>query len=419
MADAALAVTQEGGLFYLPEDTTMQHKDSTVQKRTFFKKFLDYFNDANKDKNHKKFDFSIIGGPHYSTDTKLGLGLVAAGLYRTDRNDMLLPPSNVSLFGDVSTVGFYMLGIRGTHIFPQDKYRLDYTLYFYSFPSKFWGIGYDMGKVDANESDLDRWQAQVKASFLFRIADNLYIGPMVSYDYVHGKNMERPELLEGMNLTTANYGVGLSLAYDSRDVLTNPHKGYYLNITQCFRPKFLGNDYAFSTTDLRTSYYHPVWKGGLLAGELRGTFNFGNPSWAMMALLGSQSRDQRLIRLCTWFGTEQQEFPGRCQFLCPSECKHPLVPFRRTQQQSTCSQSQTGTNPPSTAKPERTNVTGTDPSRQQSGRSKAGKRTCRPFPATGGREQACQQKPVRSRSGNTLRPFGSPSVMATGLRNES
>lgn len=88
---------------------------------------------------------------------------------------------------------------------------------------------------------------------MFRIADNLYIGPMASYDYVHGKNMERPGLLEGMNLTTANYGVGLSLAYDSRDVLTNPHKGYYLNITQCFRPKFLGNDYAFSTTDLRTS----------------------------------------------------------------------------------------------------------------------------------------------------------------------
>ena len=81
MADAALAVTQEGGLFYLPEDTTTQHKDSTVQKRTFFKKFLDYFNDANKDKNHKKFDFSIIGGPHYSTDTKLGLGLVGSGAF--------------------------------------------------------------------------------------------------------------------------------------------------------------------------------------------------------------------------------------------------------------------------------------------------------------------------------------------------
>lgn len=284
---AAFANSPSSGVQNESVDTMTQHKDSTLQKRSFFQKFLDYFNDANKNKKQKKFDFSIIGGPHYSTDTKLGLGLVAAGLYRTDRKDTLLPPSNVSLFGDISTVGFYLLGIRGTHIFPQDKYRLDYTLYFYSFPSQFWGMGYEKGNVDANETDMDRWQAQAKASFLFRVADNFYIGPMAAYDYVHGKNLERPELLEGMDLTTSNYGVGFSLVYDSRDVLTNPHKGYYLNVSQCFRPRFLSNDYAFSTTDLRTSYYHPVWKGGLLAGEIRSTFNFGNPSWAMMALLGN------------------------------------------------------------------------------------------------------------------------------------
>lgn len=65
--------------------------DSVAVKRSFFKKFLDYFNDANKEKKNKKFDFSVIGGPHYSSDTKLGLGLVAAGLYRTDRADTLLP----------------------------------------------------------------------------------------------------------------------------------------------------------------------------------------------------------------------------------------------------------------------------------------------------------------------------------------
>ena len=45
---------------------------------------LDYFNDANKNKQHKRFDFSVIGGPHYASDTKFGLGMVAAGLYRTD-----------------------------------------------------------------------------------------------------------------------------------------------------------------------------------------------------------------------------------------------------------------------------------------------------------------------------------------------
>lgn len=281
------ALPEQGGLPGVPADTVTLHEDSTARKRSFMQKFLAYFNDANKNKKQKKFDFSIIGGPHYSTDTKLGLGLVAAGLYRADRNDTALPPSNVSLFGDVSTVGFYLLGIRGTHIFPRDKYRLDYTLYFYSFPSRFWGMGYDKGNVDANETDMDRWQAQIKATFLVKVADNLYAGPMVAYDYVHGKKLARPELLEGMDLTTSNYGVGFSLVYDSRDVLTNPHKGYYLNLSQCFRPRFMGNDYAFSTTDLRTSGYRPVWEGGLLAGELRSTFNFGNPSWAMMALLGN------------------------------------------------------------------------------------------------------------------------------------
>ena len=35
------------------------------KKPSFFRRFLNYFNDANKPKPRKKFDFSIIGGPHY------------------------------------------------------------------------------------------------------------------------------------------------------------------------------------------------------------------------------------------------------------------------------------------------------------------------------------------------------------------
>ena len=266
--------------------------DSTVvqpRKKSLITRFLDYFNDANKNKNHKKFDFSIIGGPHYSTDTKLGIGLVAAGLYRTDANDSILPPSNVSLFGDVSTVGFYMLGVRGTHIFPHDKYRADYTVYFYSFPCKYWGMGYDMGDNGDNESEMKRWQARVKGSFLFHLGDNFYVGPMVSYDYVIGKNIERPELLNGMDRHTWNIGAGFSLVYDSRDVLTNPHQGFYLNLTQCFRPRFMGNDYAFSTTEFQVDAYQRLWKGAILAEDFRTMLNFGNPSWGMMALLGNSN----------------------------------------------------------------------------------------------------------------------------------
>ena len=275
----------------ISSDTLSSEKVDTAQqvKKSWMTRFLDYFNDANKNKQHKRFDFSVIGGPHYASDTKFGLGMVAAGLYRTDPNDSILPPSNVSLFGDVSSVGFYMLGVRGNHIAPAGRYRIDYHLYFYSFPSDFWGIGYEMGDNDDNKSDMKRWQAQAEASFLFRVADNFYVGPMAAYDYVIGKQIERPELLQGMDKHTWNVGAGVSLVYDNRDNLTNPHRGIYLNLKQMFRPKFMGNDYAFSTTHFRFDAYQRLGKGTILAEDFGANLNFGNPSWGMMANLGGTS----------------------------------------------------------------------------------------------------------------------------------
>lgn len=272
----------------ISSDSLSSEKVDTAQqvKKSWMTRFLDYFNDANKNKHHKRFDFSVIGGPHYASDTKFGLGMVAAGLYRTDPNDSILPPSNVSLFGDVSSVGFYMLGVRGNHIAPAGRYRIDYHLYFYSFPSDFWGIGYEMGDNDDNKSDMKRWQAQAEASFLFRVADNFYVGPMAAYDYVIGKQIERPELLQGMDKHIWNVGAGVSLVYDNRDNLTNPHRGIYLNLKQMFRPKFMGNDYAFSTTHFRFDAYQRLGKGTILAEDFGANLNFGNPSWGMMAELG-------------------------------------------------------------------------------------------------------------------------------------
>jgi hypothetical protein len=257
--------------------------DTTVAKRGFFRKFIDYFNNANKEKKNKKFDFSVIGGPHYSSDVKLGLGLVAAGLYRTDS---LLPPSNVSIYGDVSTVGFYLLGVKGNHLFPRDKYRLNYKLYFYSFPSLYWGRGYPNGRDDANESAYKRFQARVQADFAIRVARNFYIGPTVEFDYIRGSRMDKPELWEGQDVATTNTTLGVSLVYDSRDFITNAYRGYYLRVDQLFSPAFLGNHYAFSSTELTTSYYHRVWTGGVLAAQAHTLLTYGNTPWGLMAKLG-------------------------------------------------------------------------------------------------------------------------------------
>lgn len=116
--------------FAADDSTLVTVADSAkIAKKSFFTKFLDYFNDANKEKKNKKFDFSVIGGPHYSTDTKLGLGLVAAGLYRTDRTDSLLSPSNVSFFSVMCRQWDSGLSEYGAHTFRRRTSTVCSTLY--------------------------------------------------------------------------------------------------------------------------------------------------------------------------------------------------------------------------------------------------------------------------------------------------
>lgn len=260
--------------------------DTTAKKPGFIKRIINYFEDSNKGKKTTGMDFSIIGGPYYTSDMGFGIGLVASGLYRTKDSDPSLPPSNASLFGKISTKGFGSVGIRGTHLSPTDSYRITYTAEFLADPSDFWGIGYEMDNNDANESEMKRTGVKVNGAMLFHLGSNLYVGPKVMFDYIHAFNIERPELLEGMRRSVWDLGVGVTLSYDSRDVLTNPRRGIYASVTQSFRPKFIGNRYAFSTTEIQFDCYRTLWQGAILAGDFRSTFNIGHPSWYMMAQVG-------------------------------------------------------------------------------------------------------------------------------------
>ena len=56
----------------LPEDSisVAAVNDSVPAKRSFFKKFLDYFNDANKEKKNKRKNVKKLGVQNYKKKTK-------------------------------------------------------------------------------------------------------------------------------------------------------------------------------------------------------------------------------------------------------------------------------------------------------------------------------------------------------------
>lgn len=291
--DSFLLVTADSALLADTAVVSGQAADSVPQKLKFGKRIINFFFKANTPDPNKRVDFGVLPGPHYSSTQGLGLGIMATATYSMDRSDSTLTRSNASLFSDMTTKGFLLIGLKGNNFFPKERFRLDYRAYIYTFPTCFWGIGYANGNNDDNETNYRRNRVDLMGRFLFRIARNTYIGPMLNFRYVKATEVSPANQMTLFNeqaLNVHSQTAGLSFIYDSRDFMLNAYRGWFVQLDQSFTPRFLGNDYCFSTTDLTVSTYRQVWKGGVLAGELHGGFNYGNPAWCLMSEVGGNSR---------------------------------------------------------------------------------------------------------------------------------
>ncbi|MDD6622765.1 MAG: BamA/TamA family outer membrane protein [Candidatus Limisoma sp.] len=276
----------------LLNDTLAVDTALNAKPKGFFGKLKNYFKKSEHFNPNKKIDFGILGGPHYSSATGVGLGIVASGLYRIDRNDPQLPLSNVSIFSNVTSKGLLMVGVRGNNVFPRERFRLDYTTYIYTFPSTLWGIGYEQGNNDDNETNYSRLKFEAKPRFLVRLAPHTYIGPLVNVQYINITDFDQSvaDLMGCDERKFTTFGGGLSFTYDSRDIILNATRGWFVQLDQIFNPSWLGNDHVYHWTDLTVSTYHKAWRGAVIAGEFHSMFNYNDVPWPMLATVGGQSR---------------------------------------------------------------------------------------------------------------------------------
>ncbi len=288
----AASVTSDAGVDE-PNDTvvavTATADSAVVKKPGLIQRVINYFTDANKEHPDKAFDISFIGGPHYSSETGFGVGIIGSGLYTAGkqwRTDTVTPKSNVALKFDVATHQYYKVGAEGIHIFPKDRMRLIYDTYFYSFKDKMWGIGYDMGSDDANESVFKRLEARVKLDYVVRLGPNMFLGPSGMFTYANARRVDNPEVLCGQKDKIYTTGLGLTLLLDSRDFAPNAYKGVYVKVDQVFNPSFMGNKYAFSYTEAIAAVYCRAWRGAVIAPMVHARFTYGDTPWSMMSTFG-------------------------------------------------------------------------------------------------------------------------------------
>lgn len=246
---------------------------------------IDYLSSTNQPDTTRKFNISFIGGPYYSTEKKLGIGIVAAGLYRNKSSHNA--SCQVNIYTDVSATGFYKIGVDGIHCFGKASHRLIYDVSFESMPDRYWGMGYDANRDNYNETDYDRRHAMIDCSLLFRMPiENLYAGPHIMSAYIAGNNITDATLWNGQRLHTFTNSIGIDIEYDTRDNRYNAHRGIYIGVSQMTSPRFLGNKYAFSSTELSLNTYAGIWNGCTFAFRLHSRMSYGNTPWSMMSKVG-------------------------------------------------------------------------------------------------------------------------------------
>lgn len=265
--------------------------DSIAIKRKFLQRVVHYFEESKKDKSQSKFDLSFIGGPSYSVDTKLGLGIIASGLYRIDKKDLSLPPSDVAIYTNITTSGFFAVGIKNTTIFPNNNYRIHYNMGFSYMPTAFFGVGYQAGAL-GKSTLYDESTLRLDVEALRKVMPNTYIGVLLSATNIRSKNFEDPDLKPDEDIKSTAIGAGFIVSYDTRDFIPNPSKGVFLQYEQSFFPKAFGSDKHFNKIAFTTRAFVPVWEGGLFAFDLNGVFNNGNVPWTMLSKMGG-SRSMR------------------------------------------------------------------------------------------------------------------------------
>ncbi len=238
----------------------------------------------------KRLDVSFAFLPSYAWETGLGLGGMATGLYRLDRTDSLMPPSDAMLSGSVTLRGAYLLTAEGHNYFKGRRSRLSWLVSLQNKPLDFWGISRaacDVNPVIA----YTRRQVQTRLHYQYEPLRHLFVGARIDLRYVRAVSIDDPAYLLGQRTAYLNTGVGVSLEYDSRDFIPNPRRGVYLSVCQSVYPAGLGNyGRTLWRTTVTADYYQPVWRGGLLAFDLYGCFGSDDLPWTLREQLGGRWR---------------------------------------------------------------------------------------------------------------------------------
>ena len=240
----------------------------------------------------KGVNWSVLPGPFYTPELKLGLGMAVAGIYRVDPADSKTQNSSLSFTGFVSSSGALGIGLNNYTFFSDDRWRLFIDGSIAKVPTSFWGIGYDAAQ--GGEQSYTNNSVRMHPVILREVADNLYIGAGWDFSSMQAsvENAHPGDVFSTCHAEPSPLSSGASVAvnYDSRDVVTRPEHGQFFKAEYTLFDPSLGSDTHFTAAELQYDYYHILNEKTVLAFDLWGRFTRGEVPWDMLSMAGDDRR---------------------------------------------------------------------------------------------------------------------------------
>lgn len=307
-----------------PVDTLMQDSvlgialESTQPKKSsWIKNWWQQFAYGQVDRTFEKpIDLSWVVAPTYADDGGFGIGGGGSALFRINRSDSILPPSNALLTANITLKAFFSFYFK-SNLYIDRKNQLELYADLQSRNRYFWGINYH--QCDSNYNLEHRYRytsSNVYVRYIHKVVPNFYLGSVLQLNLRKVKNwdflndsLQRDFLIDEKGRQDdyhAYLGLGAIIKYDSRDFIPNPSRGFHVMLQETFYKRLVGNraDCAWNTI-FNINSYVKLWKGGLLALDFYANCYDRSVPWTMRQEISSDYARMRGYYIGRYFDNNQ------------------------------------------------------------------------------------------------------------------
>ena len=258
------------------------------------------------EKTFKNVSFVVVPNVYYSPETRFGGGIAGIYLFKTDSTTRT---SNLD-FGLLYTQRKQLIFEPIWNIFTKrERFFVKGIMLYTHFPDYFFGVG---NKTTLqNREQIDYKIFRLHNQVFHQLKKGIFVGLQYqlfhTYDVRFAENtMYLPSTLEGYKGSFSS-GLGYDLLYDTRDNITNPQKGVFIEVSNLIYSKFLGSSQRFSNYLFDYRQYFPLKNKAVIATQMLTNLNFGAVPFRQMATIGGANtmrgyytghfRDKNLLAL--------------------------------------------------------------------------------------------------------------------------